>query len=102
LTITFRSVGYRYRSGRGFVLWKEVDEGWIRFDSFSGATHLLSPLARFIIEAIDESLVSLSFRTIVECVLGAEKEAHPVDCQVEVESVLQILLEAQLIEPAQR
>jgi len=84
------------------VAWKEVDEGWIRYDLCSGTTHLISPLARFVIEAIYESYVPLASCTIAEKVLDTEQDADPVDCQVEVESVLQILLEAQLIESIQR
>ena len=84
------------------VAWKEVDEGWVRYDLRSGCTHLISPLARFVIEAIYESSVPMSSCTIAEKVLDTDQDADPVDCQVEVEAVLQILLEAQLIESIQR
>lgn len=81
------------------ILWKEVDEGWIRFDTFSGTTLLLSPLARFVLSAIDESAEALSSAQIVELVLAEEGDADPADCFVEVELTLQILSGAELIEP---
>lgn len=81
------------------VLWKEVEEGWVRYDQFSGSTHLISPLARFVIELIEESIVPLSSSHIVESVLSVEQDVDPVDCLVEVESVLRVLSEAQLVEP---
>lgn len=84
------------------VAWKEVDEGWIRYDQQSGNTQLLSRLARFIIDSIDENPEPFSPEAIVDMVLDAEPEANPADCHVEVDSALRILSEAQLIEPFQR
>lgn len=81
------------------ILWKEVDEGWVRFDAGSGTTLLLSPLARFVLAVIDESPVALSPEQIVQRVMAEEREADPVDCLVEVEATLQILSGAELIEP---
>jgi hypothetical protein len=94
--------GSRNQLASQAVAWKEVDEGWIRYDLLSGRTHLLNPLARFVIEVIEDSSLPLPWSTIVERVLSTEQDADPVDCQVEVQSVLQILLAAQLIESIQR
>jgi len=88
----------RCRFDNHFVSWKEVDEGWIRFDPHSGTTHLLSPLARFVIELIERSPIVFSSSDIVEKVLLVEPDADPADSLVEVESILQILSEAKLIE----
>lgn len=90
------------RIGAEEVVWKEVEEGWVRFDQDSGSTHLLSPLARFVIELINGSSEQISSSAIVERVLAVEQEADPVDCLIEVDAVLKILSEAQLIELSQR
>lgn len=85
-------------SDRGAVFWKDVDEGWIRYDQRSGATHLLTPLARFIVDSIDTSPISLSVDDIADMVIHQEPGADRSQCIVEVESALGILSEAQLIQ----
>lgn len=85
-------------SDRGAVSWKDVDEGWIRYDRRSGATHLLTPLARFIIDSIDISPIPLSAIDIADRVIHQEPDADRSQCIVEVESALGILSEAQLIQ----
>ena len=82
----------------GTVVWKDVDEGWIRYDQFSGSTHLLTPLARFIVDSIDASPAPLSAFDIAEDILCREPEVERDQCVVEVESALGILSEAQLIQ----
>lgn len=94
----YRSVGLRYRSESDVVLWKEVDEGWVRFDSISGGTHLLSPLARVVIELIEESATDICSSDIVAKVLVLEPDADPADILVEVDATLRILCMTQLIE----
>lgn len=83
------------------VLWKEVEEGWIRYDQQSGSTQLFNPLARFVIDLIDRSLSPLSASAITIAVVRVEPDADPGDCQLEVEAVLRVLSEAQLIQPIQ-
>ena len=83
---------------RGSVFWKDVDEGWIRYDQRSGHTHLLTPLARFIVDSIDASLTPLSTFDIAERVLSEEPGANREQCIVEVDAALGILSEAQLIQ----
>lgn len=85
----------------GAVFWKEVEEGWIRYDAHTGSTYLLAPLARFAIDLIDKSSTPLSSSEIVREVLRAEQDAKPGECHVEVEAVLRILSEAQLIQTVQ-
>lgn len=85
----------------GTVSWKEVDEGWVRYDQIPGSTHLLSPLARYIIDLIEASPQALTLNAIAEQVLITDPEADSADYLVEVESTLRILCEAQLIEPCQ-
>jgi len=89
----------RNEGAAGTVGWKEVDEGWIRYDHHSGRTLLLTPLARFIIDLLDKSSKPLSALDLVEEVLRAEPDADPDDCHVEVDTVLGILSEGQLIQP---
>lgn len=81
------------------VLWKDVDEGWIRYDQHSGTTQLFTPLTRFVTDLIDKSSRPLSPAEIVEEVLRTEPDAEPADCRVEVEAVLRILSDVQLIQP---
>lgn len=83
---------------RGSVFWKDVDEGWIRYDQHSGHTHLLTPLARFVIDSIDASSTPLSAFDIAEKVLSAEPDADREQCIVEVEAALGLLSEAQFIQ----
>ncbi len=83
------------------VFWKEVDEGWIRYDQRSGSTQLLTPLARFVIDLIDQSSSAVSSSDIVNEVLRVEPDAKLGDRQVEVESVLRVLSDVQLIQPIQ-
>lgn len=85
----------------GAVFWKEVEEGWIRYDQHSGSTQLLTPLARFVIDFVGKSSAPLSSSDIVGEVLRAEPDAEPGDCHVEVEAVLRILSDAQLIQTLQ-
>lgn len=84
------------RSSEG-VFWKEVDEGWIRYEEHSGNTQLINPLARFIIDLIDRSVEPLSIPDIANEVLLAEPDTEPSTCLVEVVAVLRTLSEAQLI-----
>ena len=97
-TRNYCASGPKHRSVEDIVIWKEVEEGWIRFDSYSGSTHLLSPLACFVIQLIEESPVAYSLSDIVDKVLGAEPDANPADCLVEVQSTLRVLSDAKLIE----
>lgn len=80
------------------LLWKDVDEGWIRYDPCSGSTHLLTPLARHLIDVIGSSTAPVSTDDLVESVLGLEPDVEPDQCAVEVDATLDILSEAQLIQ----
>jgi hypothetical protein len=79
------------------VFWKEVEEGWIRYEQSTGSTQLLSSLARFIIDLADESPRPISVQDIADAVLYAEPDTEQDDCRIEVEAVLRILSDAQLI-----
>ena len=83
------------------VLWKDVDEGWIRYDPRSGSTQLLAPLARFIVDTIGASSVPLSVSDIANRVLELEPDADRDQCVVEVGETLGILSEVQLIQTIQ-
>jgi len=82
-------------------LWKDVDEGWIRYDPRSGSTQLLAPLARFIVDTIGASSVPLSVSDIANRVLELEPDADRDQCVVEVGETLGILSEVQLIQTIQ-
>ena len=53
-----RPAGTRYLAcetlfdGLAEVLWKEVDEGWVRFDPSAGQTLLLAPITRFVLDRL--------------------------------------------------
>lgn len=79
------------------VLWKEVDEGWIRFDPHAGETHLLAPVTRFILDQLSHDGTALSEAALIHVVLEEEPDADPVECQGQVRSALNALLEARLI-----
>lgn len=83
------------------ILWKDVDEGWIRYDPRSGITQLLAPLARFVVDTIGASSKPLSVSDIANRVLELEPDADRDQCVVEVGEVLGILSEAQLIQTIQ-
>lgn len=83
------------------IFWKEVEEGWIRYDQPAGSTQLITPLARFVIDLIDESRSPLALPDIVEAVQCAEPDATSADCHIEVEAVLRILSDVQLIRTVQ-
>ncbi len=88
------------------VLWKAVDEGWIRYDQRSGETHLLAPLSRFIVELLEASADALSMEAIVAAVAAADgdsdSDASPEACRQAVDAALQVLLEAHFIVAAER
>lgn len=94
-----RYASSRDRQASDTVLWKDVEEGWIRYDQQAGSTQLLTPLARFVIDLIDTNSHPRSPAEIVEEILRSEPGADPDDCRVEVEAVLRILSEVQLIRP---
>ncbi len=80
------------------VAWKEVDEGWIRYEPVSGNTQLITPLARFVMDLLDANTQPISYIDIVDAVLRAESDANREDCEFEVNAVLKILSEHQLIQ----
>lgn len=88
----------RNMANSGSIVWKEVDEGWIRYDSNSGSTQLITPLARFVIDLLDASKRMHSLADIVDAVLDAEPDANRNECEIEVDTVLKILSEHQLIQ----
>ena len=85
----------------GTIFWKEVEEGWIRYEQKTGNTQLFTPLARFAFDLINKSPAPLSLSAIANEVQREEPDTEPSECLVEVESVLRILSEAQLILPIQ-
>ncbi len=80
------------------VLWKEVDEGWVRFDPAAGQTLLLAPISRFVLDQLSFSGRSLSVDDLVASVLRAEPDAQPDDCHLAVTAALAALAAARLIQ----
>lgn len=86
--------------GLPHVLWKEVDEGWIRFDPAAAQTLLLTPIARFVLERVAIAGASAGVGDLVAAVLREEPEAGHDACRSLVEAALQALVEAHLIRPS--
>jgi len=83
--------------GQTRVLWREVDEGWIRFDPAIGETLLLAPLTRFVLDQVAGHQAELSADDLITAVMKEEPEASPLDCRRLVEASLNALLGAGLI-----
>ena len=77
------------------VLWKGVEEGWLRFDVAAGETLLLTPIARFALDQLTRQRQSAD--DLVRAVLQEEPEAQPDDCRHLVNAAIAALLAAQLI-----
>lgn len=86
-------------AGVSEILWKEVDEGWIRFDPLAGTTLLLAPVARFLLDRLSVSRDSLSLEELTQTVLSEESDAPPELCHSLVAQAVNALVEAQLIRP---
>lgn len=80
------------------ILWKEVDEGWIRFDPTAGQTLLLAPISRFVLDQLSHPNSSLSIDDFVAAVLHAEPDAPPDDCRLAVIAAIDALAAARLIQ----
>lgn len=86
--------------GHDHILWKEVDEGWVRFDPAAGQTLLLSPIARFVLDALAGSGTGLSVAELTAAALHEEPDADPADARQLVCTALEALTAARLIQPA--
>ena len=95
----------RYRArqaitgGPDRILWKEVDEGWVRFDPAAGQTLLLTPIARFVLDALVGSGAGLSLAELTAAALHEEPDADPTDARQLVCTALEALTAARLIQP---
>ena len=83
--------------GLAEVLWKEVDEGWVRFDPSAGQTLLLAPITRFVLDRLAVPGRSLSDDDLVREVQQEEPEAPADDCRQFVAVAIDALLGAHLI-----
>ncbi len=95
----------RYRArqaipgGPDGVLWKEVDEGWVRFDPAAGRTLLLTPIARFVLDTLTHASPGLSLAELTAAALHEEPDADPADAHQVVCIALEALTAARLIQP---
>lgn len=80
------------------ILWKSVDEGWVRFDPHAGETLLLAPITRFILDQLSTPGRRLSEDALNQAVLHEEPEADPAECRAQVRTALDALLDARLIQ----
>lgn len=83
--------------GLAEVCWKEVDEGWVRYDPAAGQTLLLAPITRFVLDQLARPGLHLSFAELLACVLQEEPDADPDDCRQLVECAIEALIGARLI-----
>lgn len=81
------------------VLWKEVDEGWVRFDPAAGQTLLLTPIARFVLDTLSAAAPGLSVAELAAAALHEEPEADPADARQLICTALEALTAARLIQP---
>lgn len=86
------------------VRWKEVDEGWVRYDPAAGQTFLLAPITRFVLDQLAHPGRHASFSDLLSSVLEEEPDADPDECRRLVEFAIAALIEARLIvsEPGPR
>jgi len=68
-------------------LWKEVDEGWLRFDQATGETLLISDLARCILLILEEH-PNVPFPELVLATRSQFPELEPAECEAEIRLVL--------------
>ena len=87
------------RGGPDRILWKEVDEGWVRFDPAAGQTLLLTPIARFVLDALSAAPQGLSVTELAAAALHEEPDADPADAHQLVCMALEALTAARLIQP---
>lgn len=83
--------------GLAEVLWKEVDEGWVRYDPSAGETLLLAPITRFVLDQLTVPGRHLTGQHLVRAILHEEPDAAPEDCQRLVAIALDALVKAHLI-----
>ena len=93
----------RYRArqaitgGPDHILWKEVDEGWVRFDPAAGQTLLLTPISRFVLD--ETTSAGRSVEELVTAALHEEPDADPAQARELVCVALEALTAARLIQP---
>ena len=101
-----RPVSVRYIASRTLfeglaeVLWKEVDEGWVRYDPCVGATLLLAPVTRFVLDQLSVPGRQLSEDELIDSIRQEEPDAPPEDCRQLVVAALDALIGAHLIQVA--
>lgn len=83
--------------GLAEVRWKEVDEGWVRYDPSAGETLLIAPVTRFVLDQLAVPGQSLNAVELAVAVLREEPEAAPEACREFVATALEALLGARLI-----
>lgn len=87
---------------RTSVLWKSVDEGWIRFDPHAGRTLLLAPVARFLLDLLSVAGESRDEDSLIQAIRQEEPDADPGECRIQVQAALKALLDARLIQAVPR
>lgn len=84
--------------GLAEVLWKDVDEGWVRYDPCAGATLLLAPVTRFVLDQLSVRGRLLSEDELIHAIHQEEPDAQPEDCRRLVAAALDALIGAHLIQ----
>ena len=85
--------------GLAEVCWKEVDEGWVRYDPAGGQPFRLAPITRFVLDQLAFPGRHLGLDELLSCVLQEEPDADPDDCRQLVEYAIEALIGARLILP---
>ncbi|MBS0368922.1 MAG: hypothetical protein JSS57_06965 [Proteobacteria bacterium] len=86
--------------GLADVLWKDVDEGWVRYDPQAGATLLLAPVTRFVLDQLSVPGRQRSEDELIHAICQEEPDAAPEDCRQLVVAALDALIGARLIQAA--
>lgn len=77
-------------------LWKEVDEGWLRYDSVSGETLLLTDFASCVLKISEANRVS-SFDSLFSLLSREFPELQPAELDSALRSAMASLSEADLL-----
>lgn len=81
----------------GGILWKSVDEGWMSFEITTGATRLMSELARFVIDILAESGSTLSEADIISVIQAEEPDFLVPENMTAVTEAIESLVQAELV-----
>ncbi|MBS0357314.1 MAG: hypothetical protein JSR83_25790 [Proteobacteria bacterium] len=77
-----------------------MDEGWVRYDPQAGATLLLAPLTRFVLDRLSVPGRVLSEDELIRAIRQEEPDAALEDCRQLVAAALGALIGARLIQAA--